>query len=125
MGLCDISIALFLCFNIVIILISVNFRKNKVLFFTLIILISFIYSRNIKNIYDSIFDIKEEFYVLKIESLKEEVKNYNKYIAKVKSGKYRNFKIYIYSNQEYDFGTVIQCFDVIEKPDGIRNDKRF
>ena len=92
---------------------------------------------NLKNIWQGkdadIFYSRIENYLIKLKMLSETTGSIgkfinsanNKYIAKVKSGKYRNFKIYIYSNQEYDFGTVIQCFDVIEKPDGIRNDKRF
>ena len=125
MGLCNISIALFFCFESIIFLISLNLKNKKLLILVLVILITFIYSRGIRVRYNNIFNYSEDFYILRIESLKEEVKNYNKYIARVKSGKYNNFKIYIYSKQEFEFGTIIQCSDEIEKPDGMRNDKRF
>lgn len=125
MGLCDISIALFFCFGILFLVISLYLKNKKLLIIVLIILISFIYARQIKYRDNKFFDISEESYILEIVSLKEEVKNYNKYIARVKSGEYSNSKIYIYSKKEFDYGTIIQCFDKIEKPEGLRNDRRF
>ena len=125
MGLCNISIALFFCFEIILLIISLNLENKKFLMTVLLILISFAYANKIKNIYNNVFDFTEECYILRIESLNEKTKNYNKYIAKVKSGKYKNFRIYIYSKQEFDYGAMIQCFDKIDKPESVRNHKRF
>ena len=125
MGLYNVSIALFFCLELIIFLSAIIFKKKKVLIYFFLILIAFIYTTIIKIKYDNAFKQNEKLYVLKIESLKEEVKNYNKYIARVKTGRYKNLKVYVYTKQELSYGSIIKCFEKIEKPDTIRNDKRF
>lgn len=125
MGLYNVSIALFFCLELIIFLSAIIFKKKKVLIYFFLILIAFIYATMIKIKYDNAFKQNEKLYVLKIESLKEEVKNYNKYIARVKTGRYKNLKVYVYTKQELPYGSIIKCFEKIEKPDTIRNDKRF
>lgn len=125
MGLYNVSIALFFCLELIIFLSAIIFKKKKILICFFLILIAFIYATMIKIKYENAFKQNEKLYVLKIESLKEEVKNYNKYIARVKTGRYKNLKVYVYTKQELSYGSIIKCFEKIEKPDTIRNDKRF
>ncbi|MBR3696933.1 MAG: DNA internalization-related competence protein ComEC/Rec2 [Clostridia bacterium] len=78
-----------------------------------------------QNKYDKAFLINENEYFGQIVSLKEEVKYYNRYVLKIKSGKYKNYRVLIYSKNNLEYGDIIKFSGDIEKPDTSRNDNGF
>lgn len=124
MGLYKTSIALFLFIEALFLILFIKVRNKKILIFIILFLVSFCYAKIIDTNYDNAFKIKESAYIVKLQSLKEETKNSNRYIGKIKFGKYKNFKIYIYTKEKLEFGDIIKFSGDIEKPDEVRNDKR-
>ena len=124
MGLYKISIALFFCIEISILILSFVLKSKKLVIVFLIILLSFSYAKFVQNKYEKSFLINEEFYIGKVVSLKEKVKNSNKYILEIKSGNYKNFKILTYTKENLEYGDIVKILGQIEKPDEARNDKR-
>ena len=137
MGLYNVSIALiFLIFlilisaiMIIVFTISMDnvFKANilKILKILIIIILSLIYASFSLKKYDKAFLVNESKYIIRIESNKEVVKNYNKYVARIKSGQYKNLKILVYTKKKLDYGQIIEFTERIEKPDTVRNDKGF
>ena len=124
MGLYNMSIALFFCIEFVILIFSIKYKKKKLLLMFFLILLSFTYSKMIQSKYDKAFINNESYYLARVESVGEKVKNYNRYILKIKSGKYKNYKILFYTKRALEYGTIIKFFEEIEKPEHARNDKR-
>lgn len=124
MGLYNKGMALFFLIELIIFIIALKFKNKKVFIIFIIVLISFLYAKTIENIYEKAFIYDEDYYIAKIESLKEEVKYYNRYVARIKIGKYKNYKIYIYTKEDLSYGDVIKFSEKIEHPECARNDKR-
>lgn len=124
MGLYNISIALFFCLELAIVLMSFKLKNKKILIFVLVIMVSFLYAKLIEYRYDQAFREDEKYYLAKVISLKENSKYYNKYTIQIKSGKYKNNKVLAYTKEELQYGDIIKFDDIIEKPETARNDKR-
>lgn len=122
MGLYNISIALFFYLEIFLSIVLIRIKNKKALIFILILLFSFLYSKTVKEKYDNSFIIQEDYYIAKVVSFKEGT---DKYVLKIKSGKYRNYQVLSYIKENLQYGDIIRFEDVIEKPDKARNDKRF
>lgn len=125
MGLYNVSIALFFCFEILILIGIIKFRKSKLIICLLLILVSFSYARICKSNYDKAFNISENYYIAKVIRSSEDNSYLKKYILEIKSGKYKNYKILAYVKDNLDYGDIIKFSHEIEKPDGPRNDKGF
>lgn len=125
MGLYNISIALLFCIEFIILSLAIKLKNRNMLILMVIIIISFIYATALEYKYDKAFIHNENFYIAKVESLKEEVKYYNRYTLRLKSGKYKNYKILLYTNQNLEYGDIVTFSGKIERPESARNDKRF
>lgn len=125
MGLYKGGIVLFFCIEIFGFIIAIKTKNKKMWLAIIVMLFSFLYAKMTENYYDSKFIDYENNYIVKIISLPEEVKNYSRYTATVKTGKYKHTKILVYSKKDFEYGDVIKFSQEIELPDGRRNDMGF
>lgn len=124
MGLYNNSIALFFFLEVIVLILFIKLNDRKVFFIMLVIFLSFGYAKMVKYKYDNAFIVDEKFYLAQIISLKEKTQFYNKYILKIKSGKYKNYKILAYVKEDLKYGDIIKFTEKIELPEKARNDKR-
>lgn len=118
-----------LCISMLIAVIFILKKEKYILMIILFILIFFTYTKCLEEKYDKAFiDLGENTKLfVRLVSNSSSGNYYDKYEAKVVSGKYKNYKILIHikNEKEFEYGDVLEIFGTVSKPNEARNKNGF